>query len=442
MIAAAVLAAAAVAGAPEAPPPAGEVKGADLELVQNVRAIAERSARALGASAPLSLLALRAPEDVRLAEARRRAERELPASLAAARGRAWADLGLGTEDDPAAIALTLARDLPGMSFDGDRARLLVDPTRLREDDGTGDPANNHAASLLLATGVAPDEPVVAHYVAHAIADPSDPAEPLSTDRTLARAAMAEGEANLAAMLLLFGGVGLENEVVGAKIRPEDVLSGRLVSESLRSDRPVVSRLTDWIYLDGFASVAALVRQVGLERLPAERSRRQTTRDVIHLDRPAAVPMEIPTPPGPEASGLTLADRDSLGEAGITTWVSLLTGKENLGMIAGDGWAGDALWRFEAGGTGITLWETRWVTEDEAKDFAYAVERCLQSRFPGETILGTGDAPRSLARSDRVYRMERRGAAVTVRVAPPEWDRKLDAPSKKKGAPPRAPRPKP
>jgi len=440
MIAAVLLAASLFAA--EEPPPSPDVKGADLELVQNVRAIAERSARALGASAPLSLLALRAGEDVRLAEARRRAERDLPAARAAARGRAWADLGLGTEEDPAAIVLALARDLPGMSFDADRARLLVDPTRLVEDDGTGDPASNHAASLLLATGVAPDEPVVAHYVAHAASDPPLPAEPLSTDQTLARAALAEGEANLAALLLLFGGVGLESEVVGSKIRPEDVLSGRLVSEALRSDRPIVSRLTEWVYLDGFAAVAGLARQVGLQRLPAERARRATTRDVIHLDRPAAVAAEIAKPPGPEASGLVLVDRDSLGEAGILTWVSMLTGKDNLGMIAGDGWAGDALWRFEGEGGGVTLWETRWVTEDEAKDFAYAVERCLQARFPGEAIAGTADEPRSLARSDRVYRTARHGASVSLRIATPEWDRKLDASPKKKGAAPRAPRASP
>jgi hypothetical protein len=440
MIAFAVLAAAALAAEEAAPAP--EVKGADVALVQNVRLIGERCAQTLGVSAPLSLLALRAPEEVRLAEARRRAERELPAVVASARGRAWADLGFGTEDDPAAIALALARDLPGLSFDGDRARLLVDPTRLVDDEGNGDPASNHAASLMLATGVAPDEPVVAHYVTHAMTDPPAPTEPQTTDRTLARGAWAEGEANLAALLLLFGGVGLENEVVGSKIRPEDVLAGRLVSEAIRSDRPIVARLTEWMYLDGFASVAALVRQVGMQRLPAERARRATTRDVIHLDRPAALPLEFGKPPEPEAAGLALVDRDSLGEAGITAWVSMLTGKDNLGMIAGDGWAGDALWRFEGSGGGVTLWETKWVTEDEAKDFAYAVERCLQARFPGEAVAGAGDEPRSLARADRVYRLERKGASVTIRVASPEWDAKLDAAAKKKGAPSRSPRPKP
>src|SRR5262245_11971137 len=439
MIAGAVLAAAAAA---DGTAPAPEVKGADVALVQNVRDVAERCARTLGASPPLSLVALRATEDVRLAEARRRAERELPLVRATARGRAWSDLGFGTEDDPAAIALALARDLPGLSFDGDRARLLVDPTRLVEDEGTGDPASNHAASLMLATGVAPDEPVVAHYVAHAIADPPLPTEPPSTDQTLARGALAEGEANLAALLLLFGGVGLESEVVGSKIRPEDALSGRLVSEAIRSDRPIVARLTEWVYLDGFAAVASLVRQVGMQRLPAERARRGTTRDVIHLDRPPATPVEIAKPSAPEAAGLTLADRDSLGEAGVTAWVSMLTGKDNLGMIAGDGWAGDALWRFEAEGGGVTLWEARWVTEDEAKDFVYAVERCFQARFPGETIAGAGDEPRSLSRSDRVYRWDRRGAVVTVRIAPPDLDSRLDAPAKKKGAAPRSPRPKP
>ena len=417
-------------------PAAGEIKGADVTLVQNVRSIAERCARTLGAPAPLSLIALRAAEEMRLAEARARAERELPAARAAARGRAWSDLGLGTEADPAALALALARDLPGMSFDADGARLLVDPTRLIDDEGAGDPSTSHAASLLLATGVAPDEPVVAHYVAHKVLDRPPSSEPLTTDAALARAALAEGSANLAALLFLFGGVGMEAEVVGAKVRPEDVLAGRLVSESMRSDRPVVARLTEWVYLDGFAAVTALVRQSGLNRLPSERGARVTTRDVVHLDRPAALPAEIPAPAALEAAGLTFADRDSLGEQGIVTWVSMLTGKDNLGMIAGDGWAGDALWRYERDGSGVTHWETRWVTEEDAKDFAYGVERCLQARFSGAALEGEAEGPRVLARTDRIFRLERQGASVSLRIAPPAWDAKLAGPPKKKGAPPR------
>ena len=424
-----------VAVAAETAPPA-ELKGADVTLVQNVRGIAERCARTLGAPAPLSLMALRASDETRLAESQRRAERELPAERASARGRAWSDLGLGTEGDPAELALALARDLPGMSFDADGARLLVDPTRLIDDEGAGDPESSHAATLLLATGVAPDEPVVAHYVAHKIADRAPPAEPLTTDAALARAALAEGHANLAALLLLFGGVGLEAEVVEAKVRPEDVLAGRLVSEAMRSDHPVVARLVEWVYLDGFAAVTTLARQSGLKRLPSERTMRATTRDVLHLDRPAATLADIPKPAAPEGAGLTLVDRDSLGEQGIVTWVSMLTGKDNLGMIAGDGWVGDALWRFEKDGSGVTHWETRWVTEEDARDFAYSVERCLQARYSGESLQGDADGPRVLPRADRVFRLERQGSAVSLRVATPAWDARLQGPAKKKAAAPR------
>jgi len=115
-----------VAVAAETAPPA-ELKGADVTLVQNVRAIAERCAQTLGAPAPLSLVALRASDETRLAESQRRAERELPAARASARGRAWSDLGLGTEGDPAELALALARDLPGMGFDAEGARLDTAP---------------------------------------------------------------------------------------------------------------------------------------------------------------------------------------------------------------------------------------------------------------------------------------------------------------------------
>ena len=408
---------------------------ADVDVIDQVRSVEDRIATIVRAKPVGHLLALRADESVRTAAARERAARLLPAARAAARGRAWRDLGFGSEDDPAALVLALTTDLAGMSFDADRARLLVDPGRLRADEGRGDPDKDEGSSVLLATGVAPDEPVAGHYAAHAILDGPEPAGPVETDALLARAAMAEGSANVAALLLLFGGVGLEAEVVSGTLRPEDALGGRLVAEMMRTGSPVVVHLLQFVYLDGFAQAAALTKKADFGHVTRERQRRKVTRDVLHLDRaPAPVP-EIPAPSLPAGLGLTAVDRDSLGEQGIISFVSLGTGKDNLGLIAGDGWVADALYRFEpqAGGDGLTIWVSRWATEEDAKDFAYGVERCLQARFPGSS-LGPDEsgAGRVLREPAGIHRLIRNVLEVRVQVAPPAVDARLSIPEKKKG----------
>jgi hypothetical protein len=442
----AVLLAATVALTPAAPATSAAeassstIKGADPALLQSVRAVADRVAGIVRAPAPRTLIAVRADEATRSAEARVRAARLLPAEIAAARGRAWADIGLGMESGPSELVGSLAADLDGIAFDADSRRLLVDPGRLRDDDTKSDPDADAAASLVLTTGVAPDEPVVGHYVAHLILDGTPQGAPVTTDALLARSALSEGAANVAALLVLFGGAGLGQEVFSGAVRPDDVLDGRLVPGRLRTASPVVASFLEFVYLDGFAQAGALVRAGDFPRLAAERKTRTTTRDVLHLDRPPAAVAAIPVPDLPGGSGLELVDTDVLGEQGIVTLVSLTTGKDNLGLIAGDGWNGDALFRFEpsgAGGTGVTVWVGRFVSDEDAKDMAYALHRCLEARFTGETIEIGADGRSTLARADRVYRIEKRGVEVWLRVASPFWDAKFEGRPPQKGSQPRS-----
>jgi hypothetical protein len=434
----AIVAAATAAVVAQDTPP---VKGADEQLLESVRVVADRIAGIVHVDHPRSIVAVRADQAARAAESAARARRTLPAAVASARGRAWRDLGLGSGTEAADLVAAIENDLAGMTFDAARERLLVDPQRLHPGGDPGDPRIDAEASVLLATGVAADEPVAGHYVAHALLD-TPASEVPTTDALLARSALAEGTSNLAAMVLLFGGVGLESEVFTGTLRPEDVLSGRLVPESLRGASPVVSHLLEFVYLDGFAQSAAIARQGGFNRLAQERRRRLTTRDVLHLDRQPAPAADIPEPAVAASLGLAPADRDTLGEQGIISLVSLLTGKDNLGLIAGDGWVGDGLWRFEGPGSGgLTIWITRWKTPEELDDFSYALERSLSARFPGETL--RDDPVRGghvLARADRVYRIERRSGDLWFEVANPEIDAKIGPPAKKKV--PEAPRPKP
>ena len=449
MLLAAMLAAPGIADEPvpaataPSPPasPQTPVKGADTHLLQAVRVVADRISDLTRVRAAVPLVGVRADAASRQAEAKARAARWLPEPTALARGRAWKDLGLGTGTAPGELVTALAADLDGIGLDAEGRRLLVDPARLGEGEGKADPSTDEASSVMLATGVAPDEVVVAHYAAHLLLDlPAWPAPP-TTDALLARAALSEGGANLAALIFLFSGVELESEVVGGKLRPDDALGGRLVPESVRTSSASVASLLEFAYLDGFAQAAALVKSGEFSRLGVERKRRMTTRDVLHLDRPPADPAEIAPPQIPSGSGLEVADRDSLGEQGIITLVSLETGKDNLGMIAGDGWVGDAVFRLEAPGKpeeGATVWTSVFATEEDAKDMEYALGRCLASRFPGETVIDGSDGGKSLARGEKVYRLRRSGGRVSFRVAPPALDAKLENPSGGKASERRSP----
>jgi len=429
-----------VAAAPTADPvvePPAAIRGADPQLLAAVRDVGARMAPILRVAKGPAIVALRADAATRAEEARARAARTLPPSIALVRGRAWADLGLGAGNDPADLATALEADLDGFTFDRDRARLLVDPSRLAtaEDAAAGEGAE--AEALLLATGVAPDEPVAGHYLAHQALDPKATETGPTTDAFLARAALAEGGANVAALLLLFSGVGLEREVLSGTLRPDDALGGRLVPEAMRSAGPFTRHLLEFVYLDGFVQAAALAKDGDLRRVTSEANRRRSTRDVLHLDRPPAPVATFVTPAFPSIPSLRLVDRDVLGEQGIVTLVALTTGKDNLALIAGDGWVGDAVWRFEAAGgagdDGVTVWSSRWLTEEDAKDAFYALTRSLQARFPSESLSEPSADARVLVRADRVHRLTRNGLEVSLRVASLPFDRALEGPAKKKGA---------
>ncbi len=421
--------------------------GEDSYLAQSVRVVSDRVAAIVRLDRPPAVVAVRTDESARELVTRSIAQRILPVTRAAARGRAWRDLGLGSGTAPAELVAAIVLDLPGMSLSPSPERLLVDPERLLPQAGRGDPVADPAAAILLATGVAPDEPLAGHYLAHAFLDGPGSDDPITTDALLARQALAEGAANLAAFAFLFEGVGLESEVLSGALRPEEVLGGQLVPESLRSSSPVVSHMLEFVYLDGFAQSAAIARKGGFGRLAQERRSRRTTRDVLHLDRPATPPGDFSEPSLPPSWGLSVVDRDSLGEQGVISMVSLLTGKDNLGLIAADGWVADGLWRFEPSTSskagpddGATVWTTRWKTEEDSADFAYALERCLQARFPGENLVSDATpGTKLLRRPDRVYRIDRAGVGVVFQVVTPSNDAKNAPDGKKKGP---SPQPKP
>lgn len=413
------------------------VRGAeDVELIEAVRAVAGKTATWRGARFSTPPLALRATPVQRAAVARETLDSWISPERLAARGRAWSDLGLGSAESPAEVYGALAGDIDGLALTSDGRRMLLDPERLSERDFGPVEGPDPALSLLLATGVRPDEPAVAHLADHALDLQGAPgAARETTDALLAWRAWSEGRANLLACQLLFDGIGAADVVHAPSFNPASVLQGALVPEAYFSGSAVARSLLYFVYGEGFAQAAALAKDGGAAAIARAATARPTSRDVLHPERPAAgsartEPSAIALP-----AGFVLVDRDELGEQGIVTLVSVATGKDNLGLLAGDGWRSDGLFRYEpekgsadpkAGG--FTVWISRWVSEAEAEDFAYGVGRVLEARFPGVPIESVGQGRRVLRAGDRIFRLDRSRDSVSVRVADRREDEFLESSS--------------
>jgi hypothetical protein len=420
---------------------------ADVELLQAVRTVAGRVADWRGVAFPAMPLAVRAGEAERRAAALEILRTWIDAERLAARGRAWSDLGLGSEGTAAEIYAALAEDLDGMAVAKDGRRLFVDPGRLSEADFAPAEGTDPAAAILLTTGVRPDEPAAAHLADHALdLQMGAPGAPATTDALLAARAWIEGRANLFACRLLFEGVGAVDILHAASFDPSSVLQGTLVPGTYFGGSPTARSLLYFVYGEGFAQAAAVAKSGGPRAIARAASARRTSRDVLHPDRPPAGEGDGLPPLRRVPPGYALADTDSLGEQGIVTLVSVATGKDNLGLMAGDGWRADALFRYErapAGGDrgqGFTFWVSRWISPAEAEDFAYGVGRVLQARFPGRALEMAGEGRLLVRTADRLYRLDRAGETVTVRAAPPQIDDFLEGEGQKPGVVP-APIPK-
>ena len=426
----AFLLAALLSAAEGAPPP--DVGDPDLlDLEEEVSAVARR----------VEILRGRrfrsVPTAVRLTEEAHRAalaeeKGSLPPERLAARGRAWADVGFGDPGAPAELDRRLRRDVDGVSVDAAGRTLRAEPWVLPPEDLAPEPGKEAAgATLLLTTGVRPDGPTLAHALTHAlgrqVAESAPPEE--TTDGLLASRAWSEGEANLVAVRYLFEAMGLEDEILAHRMDLGEIAGGRLLPPSPESAPSPVPALLSFVYEDGFAQAAGWHRKGGFRALAGAAASRKTTRDVLHPER-AVPPGTAADEPPAAPPGYRVADHDRLGEQGIVLLVSAGTGKDNLGLLAGDGWAGDDLWRFEPaeGGPqgGATVWRSRFSDAAEAAEFEDAYRRVLEAR-EGRALAPVEGAPgRSLLRAGgRVVRVDRDGREVRIRVAPDALDATLE-----------------
>ncbi len=366
-------------------------KGADLALLGDIRVLAQRMHKLRETAPPLDPepLAVRATADLIRISSVIRAGGRVPEEQAAARGRAWADLGFGRPEFPASALNRVAGDIAGVGLDLAGNRLLVDVDRLTDEDFFSEQPDDPTIALLLATGVRPDEPIMIHALMHLVQyhRETDVADP-TTDALLAEAALAEGEANLVAVMYLFQAMGLQRNILALGYTPDQALGGALMPATLAGATELDRRVLDFVFMEGFAAVSRVWQAGGWEGVDMFIGRSRATHDLIHLHRPPAR-TEPPEPVLPDLPGkYVIKDRDSMGELGVVMLISSLTGKENLGLQAGDGWLADRLIRLEpeAGAadpalSGATVWVSRWRNERQADEFLQLYRRGLAETGP-------------------------------------------------------------
>ena len=323
--------------------------------------------------------AARTPRAIQATVADVRVGRAISSARLDARGRAWVSLGLGSARSPRVLYERLARDLDGVALDGDEARLLVAEDRYAVE---GSAFDEETSRVMLMTGVHPDEPLLAHYLAHLrqLERDGDWLEP-TTDGLLAAAAWAEGEANLLALRLLFEGMGLADTVLEASANPGDFLDGRLVPRGLSRLGATEREMLRFVYDEGFAVANAAFRRGGWDAVSDGISRPRLTTNLLHLDGAPRQPVQIELATEPW-EGLAAVDVDSLGEQGIATLLSLQSGKLDSALAASVGWLHDDVTRWEGqGSSGLTQWRTAWRDTRARDDFVYAWTSVLERRFP-------------------------------------------------------------
>jgi hypothetical protein len=408
----------------QAEPPELQVKGADLNLLNAVRTVSSEVERLRGQKYDRPPIAVRAPDIMRQVAAEVRSLNALPRERLEARGRAWAEIGLGSASSPELLLRMLAEDLGGIGFDAEGNRLLVSPELLTFDDFAFQEDEDPKSTVLAMTGVRFDEPLVGHLLVHVRQIERDGGDFLekTTDGLLASAAWAEGEANLLAVRYLFDGMGLADEVLGSTLDPGSFLDGQLIPPSFGALGGIEDGLIGFVYNEGFAQAVQHYIAGGWQAVDKAMTRSRTTSDILHPGKAGARPADFPEPASIE--GMRLVDTDSLGEQAVIVLVSVLTGKDNLGLQAGDGWTGDRLYRWEpAAGAepqrGITRWLTRWKTAEDAADFDYALWRTLQARFPGIEPQESGEGGKTLSAGGRRFVIERTATEVSIHISPTE-----------------------
>jgi len=225
-------------------------------------------------------------------------------------------------------------------------------------------------------------------------------------------------------------MGIGDSIFQHDVDPTRVLDGRLVGVAIEALPAVERSFLLFVHQEGFAQVVARYRAGGWKGVEQASVQRSSSRDLLHPDRAGAAGLDLAPATAP-LPGLAVADEDRIGEQGIVALVSSRTGKDDLALVAADGWLGDRLLRWEKEGgsdpqQGVTLWESGWATEDDAKEFAYAIGRSIEDGLAGTAMDDPVEGRKTWRFGARKARVERQGTRVVMRIAPIALDEQMES----------------
>jgi hypothetical protein len=268
--------------------------------------------------------------------------------------------------------------------------------------------------------------VVAHEVTHALQDqhfdlkPWLAEAPPTEDGSLARAAVAEGDA-MAAMIAFL----LEPMGTGVEDLPSlsNLLQGQggMIAETYPTfdAAPVaLQRLLLFPYVEGSDFVMDALRRGGwkaVDRL--YRDPPASTEQILHPERyfgardePRAVALPAETLAAP------VVTEGSWGEFGTRLVLAAALADTALPAVAARGWDGDryGLWREPTGGGLRYVWVTLWDTPELAERFAAAYSQGAIDRASAPVRIATAEGSFELASGGRTLALVRRNDRVEIR----------------------------
>jgi hypothetical protein len=266
--------------------------------------------------------------------------------------------------------------------------------------------------------------VVAHEVTHALQDQHFDLErwladmPPTEDESLARAAVAEGDAMAAmiAYLLEPMGAGVEDlpplsDLMGG----QGAMAGAYPSFDAAPE--ALQRLLLFPYVEGSDFVREALARGGWDAVDQlYRDPPTSSEQILHPDRyfDARDEPRVLALPAADA-GLSLITEGSWGEFGTRLALAAALADTARPAVAASGWDGDrfALWGEPDGGLRY-LWVSAWDSPAIAERFAEAYAQAAMDRAPGSARMTTAEGRFELAAGGRTLALVRRGDRVEIR----------------------------
>ena len=266
--------------------------------------------------------------------------------------------------------------------------------------------------------------VVAHEVTHALQDQHFDLErwlaalPPTEDGSLARAAVAEGDAMAAMIAYLL-------EPMGARVEDlppmSDLLGG---SGAVAGSYPsfdaapeALQRLLLFPYVEGSDFVREALSRGGWDAVDRlYRDPPASTEQILHPERYFDARDEPRAPKLPdEAPGTQPLNEGSWGEFGTRLALAAALADSALPARAASGWDGDryALWR-EPGGGLRYVWAILWDSPAMAERFAEAYAQAAMDLAPGSARIETAEGRFELDAGGRTLTLVRLGDRVDIR----------------------------